>query len=77
MLGKINFLDHPKQLRQHLDRLTEKNEEKSLLPWRLSDAPRYSSGEPMKGVFDTRPSTEYDDDIGRRYHFPNRYLAEA
>ena len=31
----------------------------------------------MKGVFDTRPLTEYDDDIGRRYHFPNRYLAEA
>ena len=31
----------------------------------------------MKGVFDTRPFTEYDDDIGRRYHFPNRYRAEA
>lgn len=31
----------------------------------------------MKGVFDTRPQTEYDDDISRRYHFPNRYLAEA
>ena len=31
----------------------------------------------MKGVFDTRPHTEYDDDISRRYHFPNRYLAEA
>ena len=31
----------------------------------------------MKGVFDTRPLTEYDDDISRRYHFPNRYLAEA
>ena len=31
----------------------------------------------MKGVFDTRPRTEYDDDIGHRYHFPNRYLAEA
>ena len=31
----------------------------------------------MKGVFDTRPRTQYDDDIGRRYHFPNRYLAEA
>ena len=31
----------------------------------------------MKGVFDTRPLTEYNDDISRRYHFPNRYLAEA
>lgn len=31
----------------------------------------------MKGVFDTRPSTKYDDEISRRYHFPNRYLAEA
>lgn len=31
----------------------------------------------MKGVFDTRPLTEYDDDTGLRYHFPNRYLAEA
>ena len=31
----------------------------------------------MKGVFDTRPLTKYDDDISRRYHFPNRYLAEA
>lgn len=31
----------------------------------------------MKGVFDTRPITDYDDDISRRYHFPNQYLAEA
>ena len=31
----------------------------------------------MKGVFDTRPLTEYDDDVSRRYHVPNRYLAEA
>ena len=31
----------------------------------------------MKAVFDTRPKTSYDDDIVRRYHFPNRYLAEA
>ena len=31
----------------------------------------------MKAVFDTRPETSYDDDIVRRYHFPNRYLAEA
>lgn len=31
----------------------------------------------MKGVFDTRPLTKYDDDISRRYHFPNRYLAAA
>ena len=31
----------------------------------------------MKAVFDTRPETSYDDDIVRRYHFPNRYLTEA
>ena len=31
----------------------------------------------MKAVFDTRPDTEYDDDIVRRYHFPNLYLSEA
>ena len=31
----------------------------------------------MKADFDTRPETSYDDDIIRRYHFPNRYLAEA
>ena len=31
----------------------------------------------MKGIFDTRPVTEYDDYISRRYHFPNRYLTEA
>ena len=31
----------------------------------------------MKAVFDTRPDTEYRDDLVRRYHFPNRYLSEA
>jgi putative restriction endonuclease len=31
----------------------------------------------VKAVFDTRPGSGYDDDIPRRYHFPNRYLAEA
>ena len=31
----------------------------------------------MKGVFDTRPDTGYDDDIVRRYHFLNRYLPVA
>ena len=31
----------------------------------------------MKAVFDTRPGTDYDDDIIRRYHFPNRYLPAA
>lgn len=31
----------------------------------------------MKAVFDTRADTGYDDDITRRYHFPNRYLADA
>ena len=30
-----------------------------------------------KAVFDTRPDTGYDDDIVRRYHFPNRYLPAA
>ena len=28
-------------------------------------------------VFDTRAGTIYDDEIARRYHFPNRYLPEA
>jgi len=31
----------------------------------------------MKAVFDTRSDTAYDDDIVRRYHFPNNYLGEA
>lgn len=31
----------------------------------------------MKGVFDTSPETEYDDEIRTRYHFPRQYLAEA
>lgn len=31
----------------------------------------------MKAVLDTRSDTSYDDDITRRYHFPNRYLADA
>lgn len=31
----------------------------------------------MKGVFDTRPGTVYDDEIQSRYHFPDRYLEEA
>ena len=31
----------------------------------------------MKSIFDTRPGAGYDDDIIRRYHFPNQYLAEA
>ena len=31
----------------------------------------------MKGVFNTRPDTEYDDVVVERYHFPNRLLGEA
>jgi putative restriction endonuclease len=31
----------------------------------------------MKAIFDTRAESGYDDDIVRRYHFPNRYLAAA
>lgn len=31
----------------------------------------------MKGIFDARPGTVYDDEIQTRYHFPNRYLEEA
>ena len=31
----------------------------------------------MKGVFDTRAGTIYDDDITTRYHFPDRYLRPA
>ena len=29
----------------------------------------------MKDVFDTRPDTGYNDDIIRRYHFPNLYTS--
>lgn len=29
----------------------------------------------MKAVFDTKPTSIYDDDISRHYHFPRRYLA--
>jgi putative restriction endonuclease len=31
----------------------------------------------MKGVFDTKPESGYDDDISRRYHFPRQYRAVA
>ncbi|MCX7364378.1 MAG: HNH endonuclease, partial [Alphaproteobacteria bacterium] len=31
----------------------------------------------MKGIFDARPGSRYDDDIETRYHFPNRYLNEV
>src|SRR5215472_7224954 len=31
----------------------------------------------MKGIFDTRPGSGYDDEVQSRYHFPDRYLAEA
>ena len=31
----------------------------------------------MKAIFDTRAASGYDDDIPRRYHFPNRYLSQA
>jgi putative restriction endonuclease len=31
----------------------------------------------MKGVFDTRPGSGYDDDIPRRYHFPKQYRSTA
>ena len=30
-----------------------------------------------KAIFDTKASSGYDDDIARRYHFPDRYLSEA
>src|SRR5262249_13242706 len=29
----------------------------------------------MKAVFDTKPTSVYDDDISRHYQFPRRYLA--
>lgn len=29
----------------------------------------------MKAVFDTKPTSVYDDDISQRYHFPKRYLS--
>lgn len=31
----------------------------------------------MKAVFDTKPSSSYDDDLTRHYQFPRRYLALA
>jgi putative restriction endonuclease len=31
----------------------------------------------MKAIFDTRGESGYDDNIVERYHFPDRYLAEA
>ena len=31
----------------------------------------------MKAIFDTKPGSGYDDDVARRYHFPDRYLAQA
>ena len=32
----------------------------------------------MKAIsFDTRHDTAYDDDLVRRYHFPNRYLSDT
>jgi putative restriction endonuclease len=31
----------------------------------------------MKGVFDTKAGSGYDDDIARRYHFPRQYRAVA
>ena len=31
----------------------------------------------MKGVFDARPGSRYDDDIESRYHFPIHYLEDA
>jgi putative restriction endonuclease len=27
----------------------------------------------MKGIFDTKPNSGYDDEITRRYHFPPQY----
>lgn len=31
----------------------------------------------MKGVFDTKPNSGYDDEIAHRYHFPSQYRAIA
>lgn len=31
----------------------------------------------MKGIFDARSGSGYDDEIETRYHFPNRYLEEV
>jgi putative restriction endonuclease len=31
----------------------------------------------MKGVFDTKANSGYDDDVARRYHFPSQYLDVA
>lgn len=29
----------------------------------------------MKAVFDTKPTSSYDDDVSEHYHFPKRYLS--
>ena len=31
----------------------------------------------MKAIFEARAASGYDDDIPHRYHFPDRYLAQA
>lgn len=31
----------------------------------------------MKGIFDTKPNSGYDDEVTRRYHFPPQYRAVA
>jgi putative restriction endonuclease len=31
----------------------------------------------LKGVFDTKPNSGYDDEITHRYHFPPQYRATA
>ena len=31
----------------------------------------------MKGVFDTKADSGYDDEIVERYHFPAQYLTKA
>ena len=44
---------------------------------KVSDRSKHFATSSVKAVFDTRPDTEYDDDVVRRYHFPNRYLSGA
>src|SRR5262245_35976621 len=40
------------------------------------DSPN-SGGTLLKGIFDAKPHSGYDDEIARRYHFPPQYRGKA
>src|SRR5690348_12278258 len=43
----------------------------------IDQLPERSSTVAMKAVFDTKPSSGYDDDLTRHYQFPRRYLGQV